>query len=45
MPEQTKEICDKELVVLTRLFVGFLFGVGSIMSLWFLSGLLYIIFK
>jgi hypothetical protein len=43
--EVEAEIHEQELVALSRLFKRFLIGVGSIVSLWFLIGLLYVIFR
>ncbi len=45
MKEQRKEMYEPEIVTLDRIFIGFLFGVGAVSSLWFMSGLLYIILK
>ena len=46
MSKQAKEdVYDKEMIFLNRLFTGFLLGIGSIMGLWLLSGLLYVILK
>jgi uncharacterized membrane protein len=45
MSEKTKEIYNKKESFFNRLLIGFIFGVGAVMSIWFLSGLLYVIFK
>jgi len=46
MPEHVKEDSyDEEMASLGKIFNGFLLGVGAIISLWFLSGLLYVILK
>jgi len=45
MKEQRKEMREPEMVSLDRIFIGFLFGVGAVSSLWFISSLLYVILK
>ena len=46
MKEQTKaKIYEQEMVALSKLFMGFLLGVGSILSLWILAGISYVILK
>jgi len=46
MSEHVKEESyDEEMVSLGRVFNGFLFGVGAVITLWLLSGLLYVILK
>ena len=46
MPEYTQEDSyDEEMVSLGRVFNGFLLGIGAVISLWFMSGLLYVILK
>ena len=45
MTEYIKEIDEQETATLDRVFMGFLFGIVAILSIWFLSGALFIIFK
>ena len=46
MSEHIKEESyDEEMVSLGRVFNGFLLGIVAVTGLWFLSGLLYVIFK
>ena len=45
MKEQRKEMHEPEIIALDRIFIGFLFGVGAVSSLWFMSSLLYVILK
>jgi hypothetical protein len=46
MKEQTKaESYEQEMVALSRIFLGFLLGVGSLLSVWFLTGVSYVILK
>ena len=45
MSDYTKEIDDQEMVTADKVFIGLLFGIVAILSIWFLSGLLYVILK
>lgn len=46
MEEQTKaESYEQKMVALSRLFMGFLLGVGSLLSVWFLAGVSYVILR
>ena len=45
MREYSKEIDEQEMVTADKVFMGLLFGIVAILSIWFLSGLLYVIFK
>jgi hypothetical protein len=45
MTEYTKEIDKQEMVTLDRVFIGFLVGIVAILTIWFLSGSLYVILK
>ena len=45
MRERTKEIYEQEMESLGRLFLGFLLGVGSILSVWIITGVSYVILK
>jgi len=41
----TKEIDEQKMVASDKVIMGLLFGIVAILSIWFLSGLLYVIFK
>lgn len=45
MAEYTKEIDEKEMGNFDRVYLGFLIGTGIILSMWFFSGLYYLIIK
>ena len=45
MSDYTKEIDEHEMVPADKVFMGLLFGIVAILSIWFLSGLLYVILK
>lgn len=45
MSNDTKEIDEQEMATADKVFMGLLFGIVTILSIWFLSGLLYVIFK
>ena len=40
MPEKTKEIYNKEEMLVYKLYIGFICGTVAIMGIWLLSGLL-----
>jgi hypothetical protein len=45
MKEHTKQIDDQQIVTIDKVFMGFLFGIVAILSLWFISGLFFVILK
>lgn len=45
MAEHKKEIDEQELDSLGTAFLAFHIGIGTILSMWFLSGLYYVILK
>ena len=45
MSEYKKDVYEQEMISLRKAFIGFLFGTGAILSMWFLSGLYYVILK
>jgi len=45
MSDDTKEIDEQEMVTADKVFMRLLFGIVAILSIWFLSDLLYVIFK
>ena len=45
MTEYAEEIQEREMVTLGMAFMGFLMGVGSILGIWFLTGLLQVMSK
>ena len=44
MSDCTKEIDEQEIVTADKVFMGLFFGVVAILSIWFLSGLLYVFY-
>ena len=42
MRQNNKEIEEREMVAFDRAFWGFLIGTGVLLSMWFISGLYYI---
>ena len=45
MKEHRKDIDEQEIVAIDRLFIGFLVGIVAILSIWFLSGIFFVILK
>jgi len=45
MKEYTKEIDEQQIVTIDKVFIGFLFGIVAILSIWFVSGLFFVILK
>ena len=43
MPKYTKEIYEHEIDTLKKAYMGYLIGTGAILSVWFLSGLYFLI--
>ena len=43
MTEHAEEIQEREMITMGMAFMGFLMGVGSILGIWFLSGLLQVL--
>jgi len=43
MPKYTKEIHEHEIDTLRKAYIRYLIGTGAILSMWFLSGLYFII--
>ena len=43
MPKYTKEIHEHEIDTLKEAYMGYLIGTGAILSVWFLSGLYFLI--
>ena len=45
MEESLAEVQEREMNTLGMAFMGFLMGVGSILGIWFLSGMLVVLNK
>ena len=45
MPKHREEIYEQEMLSLGKSFMGFLIGIGAVLSMWFFSGLYYVILK
>ena len=45
MADYLKEVDEKEMGNFDRAYIGFLIGTGIILSMWFFSGLYYLIIK
>ena len=43
MPKYTKEIHEHETDTLKKAYMGYLIGTGAILSLWFFSGIYFVI--
>jgi hypothetical protein len=45
MSDYTKEIDEQKMDTADKVFMGSLLGIVAILSIWFLSGLLFVILK
>jgi hypothetical protein len=45
MKEHTKEIEEQQELTIDKVFLGFLFGIVAILSIWFISGLFFVILE
>jgi hypothetical protein len=45
MADYLKEIKKEEIVTIDKVFIGFLVGIVAVLSMWFLSGMFYVILK
>ena len=45
MSEYKKDVYEQEMASLRKAFMGFLFGTGAVLSMWFFSGLYYVILQ
>jgi hypothetical protein len=45
MADYLKEIEKEEIVTIDKVFIGFLVGIVAVLSMWFLSGMFYVILK
>lgn len=43
MTEYANQVNEREMITLGMAFMGFLMGVGSILGIWFLTGLLQVL--
>ena len=45
MSDDTKEIDEQEMVTTDKVFMGLLFGIVAILSIWFLIDFLFVMLK
>ncbi|MFC1844589.1 hypothetical protein ACFLZ5_07365 [Thermodesulfobacteriota bacterium] len=45
MSEYKNDVYEQEMVSLRKAFTGFLVGTGAILSMWFFSGIYFVILK